>query len=63
MTDLQKARAEWLDAESRCLKLQKENSDLGQRVFELEMKLAVSQAQTMAAETMLTASVRALLTG
>jgi hypothetical protein len=63
MNDLQKARADWLDAESRCLKLQKENSDLGQRVFELEMKLVVSQARAESAEVMLTASVRAMLTG
>jgi len=63
MTDLQKARADWLDSESRCLKLQKENSDLGQRVFELEMKLMISQARAESAEIMLTASVRAMLTG
>lgn len=47
MTDLQLARADWLDAETRLLALQKENSDLRCRCFELESKLIA--AQTMEA--------------
>jgi hypothetical protein len=45
MTDIQKARANWLDAESRILALQKENSDLAQRNYELQMKLSIAEMQ------------------
>lgn len=39
----------------------KENSDLLQKAFELEMKLLVMQARAQSAEVMLSATVRAVL--
>lgn len=62
MTELQEARAKWLDSESRNVSLEKEKSDLMHKVFELQMKLVVSQARAQSAEIMLSAAVRAMLT-
>ncbi len=59
MTDLQQARADWLDAESRLLKLHKEYSDLQQQFFELQMKCYVMEARAVSAE----ASMRGFMVG
>jgi len=45
MNELQKARADWLDAESRILALQKEVQRLTTANFELQMKLHCAQGE------------------
>lgn len=45
MDELQKARAKWLDAESRLIALQRENQRLTVANFELQMKLTCAQGE------------------
>jgi len=61
MTELQEARAKWLEAEERILKLQKENGDLLHRNYELQMKLYVAEAQAQCAQAMHEGFVAGLL--
>lgn len=50
LTDLQKARADWLDAESRVCQLQRENMDLRNQVFELTMGKFSAEARAIVSE-------------
>lgn len=62
MTELQEARDLWLKEKLKVCQLRQENSDLGQQVYELKMKLIVTEARAVNAEIMLKALVsRAVL--
>ncbi len=61
MTELQQARADWLNAESRILDLQRENQRLMQQNHELTMKLICAEVRAMTAEAMATGTMQALL--
>jgi hypothetical protein len=50
MTELQEARAKWLDAESRVLELQQQNASLQQEVYELRGKLLTTAFTATMAE-------------
>lgn len=62
MTELQEARAKWLDAESRCLELQSQNARWIAENHELRAKLLASQCQATVMEEMARGCARALLT-
>lgn len=62
MTELQQARADYIAALQRNVKLDQQVSDLGQQVFELTMKLTAMEFRAMSAEMMLKAVCQGLLT-
>jgi hypothetical protein len=47
MTELQQARADWLNELSKNVQLQHENTKLRQQVFELQSKLIASQTENV----------------
>lgn len=63
MTELQKARADWIEAHEQILKLQKELSDSQHQCYELRMKLMVAEFRATTAEAFLKPMARAFVTG
>lgn len=62
MTELQQARADWLNAELRVVDLQRENQRLLQQNHELQMRLVSTQFRATIAEAMSTGLAQAMLT-
>lgn len=63
MDDLQQARADWLDAESRLTKLQHEYHELQRRMLELQMRLHCAEARAQCAESMHAGFLSGLMAG
>jgi len=59
MSELQEARAKWLDAETRAVELQGQVAKLTHENFELRMKVYAAEFRAIAAENMM----RGFLTG
>lgn len=62
MTELQQARADWLNAESRIVDLQRENQRLLQQNHELQMNLISMQCRATIAEAMSVGFAQTMLT-
>lgn len=62
MNELQQARKRWLDELEKNVKLQAEMERLRVENFELQNKLIVSDSQRDIAQTMVSESLRAMLT-
>lgn len=62
MTELQQSRADYIEALERINKLEKENFDLLQRNFELQMKANMAECRASISEAMGSGLLRSMFT-